>query len=304
MTTSRPHHSRPEAARGSGSTSANAADRSRVQRLVHAVRTSVAGHTAALLRDIVIMDKALLLAAVSLISFIPLLIVLAAVVPLGQVHDFARTLQIVLGLGHRAAVEMHRLFAPTGQVAGATTAFGLAILAVGALAFVGTLEQSYELIWKLRPASWIRTWASRCIWLGAFLGYGLALAMLRVALGPSVVLHALAAFIAFLITAAFFTWSLHLLLDGRVPWLELLPGGVATAIGLAGLRGFSELFFSPMIVSEDTQYGPIGVVFVLLSWLIGASVVLVGGAAVGAVVSRRLFPRAERHLSARRPHRH
>ncbi len=44
-----------------------------------------------------------------------------------------------------------------------------------------------------------------------------------------------------------------------------------------------------MIVDQSHDYGLIGVVFVLMSWLVGAGVVLVGGPAVGAVVSRRIF---------------
>lgn len=116
---------------------------------------------------------------------------------------------------------------------------------------------------------------------------------------------------AVIATAMFFSWSEHFLLAGRVPPREVIPGGIVTALGLLGLHGFSKLFFSGMIVDQAHDYGLIGVVFVLMSWLVGACVVLAGGPAVGAVVSRRIFhprhPHYVYHLhywrSRRRDHR-
>lgn len=70
---------------------------------------------------------------------------------------------------------------------------------------------------------------------------------------------------------------------GGVSWRALLPGGVATAIGMLGLRGFSRLVFSPLIASNAITYGPFGTVLVIESWLVGVGVVVYGGAVVGRV---------------------
>ena len=101
---------------------------------------SVAGHTTQLLRDVVIIDKAMIMAAVSFVSFVPLLIVLAAIFPLTQIHDFSGTLDAVMGLNHDATKALRTLFAPAGRVAGTTTAAGLAIVIVSAYAFVANLQ--------------------------------------------------------------------------------------------------------------------------------------------------------------------
>jgi membrane protein len=233
-----------------------------------------------LLRDIAIIDKAMLMAAVSFISFVPMLIVLAAIFPVSEIHDFTGTLQAAMGLDSDATQAVRTLFAPAGKVAATTTAVGLLIVIVSAYAFVANLQQTYE-----RVQSFLRRW----VWLAGFLGYGLVLALLHAALGGGLQEQIVANLIGFVLTACFFTWSMRLLLRGRVRWIELVPGGVATAIGEAGLRGFSMLFFSPMVVSNADAYGPIGVVFVLMSWLIGACVVLVGGPVVGFAISKRLF---------------
>ncbi len=267
--------------------------RSRLPSWLHAwvqrFEGSIAGCTTQLLRDIVIVDKAMLMAAMSFVSFIPMLIVLAAIFPVAQIHDFTDTLQSVMGLNDAAAKASGTLFAPAGTVAGATTVGSLAVVIVSGYAFVANLHRTYELVWRMKPARRVPSFVRRWVWLAAFLGFGLVLALLHAALGVGAKQQVLANFLGFVLAACFFTWSLHLLLGGRVRWVELVPGGVATAIGQLGLRVFSMLVFSPMVVSNADEYGPIGVVFVLMSWLVGACVVLVGGAVVGFAISSRLF---------------
>ena len=263
--------------------------RERGRRRVHRWRSSLGGHTAALLRDIAILDKALLLSAVSFVAFVPFLIVLAAVSPIEEVHTFTGTLQMAMGLTNEAAGAVAKLFAPASRIAGATTIVGLVVLATTAVAFVGTLQQNHELIWNMPRCPRMQRWWRHPVWLAVFLSFGLLLAIIQVGIEGGANENAAADAAAFVATALFFSWSEYFLLVGRVPKREVLPGGFATAIGLLGLHGFSKLFFSGMIVDQSHDYGLIGVVFVLMSWLVGAGVVLVGGPAVGAVVSRRIF---------------
>jgi membrane protein len=261
---------------------------------------SIAGHTTQLLRDIAIIDKAMLMAAVSFVSFVPMLIVLAAIFPVTEVHDFSGTLHAAMGLDADATKALRTLFAPAATVAATTTAGSLAIVIVSGYAFVANLQQTYELVWRKRRARRVQTFVRRWVWLGAFLGFGLVLALLQAALDGSTGQQVLANMVGFVLAACFFTWSMRLLLRGRVRWVELVPGGVATAIGQVGLRVFSMLVFSPMVVSNADAYGPIGVVFVLMSWLIGACVVLVGGPVVGYAISKRLFQHPSKATSVGR----
>jgi membrane protein len=64
-------------------------------------------------------------------------------------------------------------------------------------------------------------------------------------------------------------------------------------VGLLGLRGFSQLVFSPLIASNAVTYGPFGTVLVLQSWLVGVGVVVFGGALVGRLLHEEL-PRVAR----------
>jgi membrane protein len=97
----------------------------------------------------------------------------------------------------------------------------------------------------------------------------------------------------------FLWWSQHMLLGGRVRWRALLPGAVATTIGLLGLRLFSRLVFSPLIASNAVTYGPIGVVLVLQSWLVGVGVVVFGGALLGRLLHEDLVRRTRKRKRTR-----
>ena len=285
--------------------------RARGRRRILRLRSSLGGNAAAVLRDIAILDKAMLLTAVSFVAFVPLLLVLAAVSPIPEVHTFTGTLQMAMGLTNDAAGSVAKLFAPPNRIAAGTTVVGLIILATTAVAFVGTLQQNYELIWSMPRCPRVQRWWRHPVWLAVFLSFGLLLAIIQVGLEGSANENATADVAAVIATAMFFSWSEHFLLAGRVPPREVIPGGIVTALGLLGLHGFSKLFFSGMIVDQAHDYGLIGVVFVLMSWLVGACVVLAGGPAVGAVVSRRIFhPRHPHYVynlhhwrSRRRDHR-
>ena len=76
----------------------------------------------------------------------------------------------------------------------------------------------------------------------------------------------------------------------------LMPTGLATGISMTGLSVFSSLFFSSSIVSEDKAYGPVGVVMVLISYLVGLGVVIHRGGVVGRKWNERHRPIREMTL--------
>jgi uncharacterized BrkB/YihY/UPF0761 family membrane protein len=58
-------------------------------------------------------------------------------------------------------------------------------------------------------------------------------------------------------------------------------------IGLVGLRVFAAFWLSRGIVYNYVRYGPLGIVFMLLTWLIALSVVMLGGPVLGAALHER-----------------
>ena len=58
---------------------------------------------------------------------------------------------------------------------------------------------------------------------------------------------------------------------------------VATALFWIGMEVVFSIIFSNTVISDNNKYGPIGVVFALMSWLIAIGVVVILGAVAGIV---------------------
>ncbi|MEU0087435.1 YhjD/YihY/BrkB family envelope integrity protein [Streptomyces sp. NPDC006274] len=231
-------------------------------------------------RDLELMHRAMGFAALGFVTLVPLLIVVAAADP-GSGQGFARWMSQALGLAESSQDEVERLFGMPGQALQRTTAFGLAALAVFGLTFGSAVQTAYERIWDLPAARWHTMWR-HVVWLGMLIVYLLIFVSTPLP-GDSVVSSVVGAVGDLVGTILFFWSSQRLLLCGRVRWRALLPGALATAIALLGLRVFSQLVFSPLIASNAVTYGPFGTVLVVQSWLVGVGVVVYGGAIAGRV---------------------
>lgn len=233
-------------------------------------------------RDLELMHRALGFAALGLVTLIPLLLVVSAADPVGG-RAFPSWLAAALGLSDRAAQELIPVFGPPGRALSATTALGLAGLAAFGLSFVSAIQVGFERIWALPPARLMSVWR-RVVWLAALIGFLLAAADTSLLPYGTWSRTLLQTAVATAGSSAFFWWTARFLLAGRVGWVLLLPGAMLTAAGLVGLRLFSAIVFSPLVVSSAAAYGAIGTVVVLVSWLIGIGFVVFGGGLMGRLL--------------------
>ena len=81
--------------------------------------------------------------------------------------------------------------------------------------------------------------------------------------------------------------TMWFLLSRRVSWRALFPSAIATALFWVGMEVVFSFIFSGTVISDDKKYGPIGVVFALMSWLVAIGVVIILGAVVGLVWRER-----------------
>ncbi|MEU8761408.1 YhjD/YihY/BrkB family envelope integrity protein [Streptomyces sp. NPDC048659] len=240
-------------------------------------------------REMELMHRAMGFAALSLLTLVPLLIVVAAA-DLASGQGFARWLIQGLGVSQVSQEEVERLFGQPGQALQRTTAFGLAALAAFGVTFGSAVQTGYERVWDLPTARWHTAWR-HVVWLAV-----LVAALLLFVASPTpdtspagvTLLVALGDLVG---TFLFFWWSQRLLVCGRIRWRALLPGAVLTALGLLGLRIFSQFVFSPLIASNAVTYGQFGTVLVLQSWLVGVGFVVYGGALAGRLVHEHLVLR-------------
>ncbi|WP_406066882.1 ribonuclease BN [Streptomyces sp. NBC_01077] len=251
--------------------------RSPFQRMRSVIRRLRAGHRWGPVSDLELWQRSLGFAALGFLTLVPLLIVVSAA-GAGSGKGFAQWLGDGLGVSEAARAEIERLFALPGQVRRTTTAFGLALLAVFGLSFGTVVQSGYEKVWDLPPARWWARWR-HVLWLAVLI------AVLYVFAVPSFFRDIPAHGVVTLLSGVlFFWWSQRLLLGGRVAWLALLPGSVATVLGLLGLRIFSRLVFSPLIASSAVTYGPFGAFLVIQTWLVAVGVVVFGGALTGRLI--------------------
>ena len=85
----------------------------------------------------------------------------------------------------------------------------------------------------------------------------------------------------------FWWFAMRFLLGGRITWRRLLPCAVATGLCWLGMVAVFSATFSGMVISSDDRYGPIGIVFDLLSYILAVGVVIILGAVVGIVWHER-----------------
>jgi membrane protein len=246
---------------------------------------SVAGALQRRITELDVMNKALLLSALALMLFIPALITLTAVLPVGSDQGLAANWARHIGLSSEAAHDVRQLFNTTNTVRGPTTALSGIITLAFAFGWPAELQRGYQIIWEL-PSRGIRDMWRPAVWLLAFFPVvALVAASGSVAAGLAGAL--LTGFVGFPLVFVWTWWTQHLLLSGRVSYRSLVPGALATAVGLLGLGVVMSLYLSNAVVSNYNQYGPIGVVFALLSWIIGFCVVMLGGPLAGHVYLRR-----------------
>jgi membrane protein len=229
-----------------------------------------------------------------LLCLFPFMIVASALVGRSVVRTLARH----VGLNTQASTAVGRLFASSAATSHAVSGTASAIVVVfGAIAAVTALQELYERMFGLDRRGF-KDIPRRLAWLSAFLGVsglaGWASPHLHRVGGP--ILLGLTGLVFFV---GFFWFTMWLLLAGRKPWRELLPTACATAVFWLGLHVVFSLFFSAMVIAQDKEYGPIGTVFALMTYLIAVSVVVILGAAVGVAWRDRGLHLAPKFL--RRP---
>jgi hypothetical protein len=126
----------------------------------------------------------------------------------------------------------------------------------------------------------------RLAWLAVLIGASLLTGRagpgLRHAGGPALLA------VAGLVWSTGFWWvTMRILLAGRISWRKLFPAACATGALYVAMEAVFSLFFSAMVISDDNKYGPIGIIFALLSYLIAIGVVVILGAVAGLVWHER-----------------
>jgi membrane protein len=236
------------------------------------------------LRALDFVDWTLIFAAELLWSALPFIILLSSLAN----HRIDDDLSRHIGLNSQGAEIVKGLFRNSPSHSVVPIATGLLFAFAGIVSVVASLQVVYERLFSQKHRGW-RDFPRYVAWVAIVLGLLIADGLVnrpeRRAAGP--VVQTLTTFV---VATVFFCWTMHFLLDGRVPWRLFVRPALLTAILWVALGFFSSLYFSSVIIDDSKTYGAIGVVFTFLTWFILIGSVVVLGAAAGAVWQQRTAP--------------
>ena len=162
---------------------------------------------------------------------------------------------------------------------------------LGGIAAAAALQEIYEQVFEL-PHRGMTDVPHRLAWLAVLIGTSLLTgwtgSWLHHAGGAALLA------VAGLVWSTGFWWlTMRILLAGRISWRNLFPAACATGVLYVAMETVFSLFFSGMVISNDNKYGPIGIIFALLSYLIAIGVVVILGAVVGLAWYERSSGKSE-----------
>ncbi|HET6795173.1 MAG TPA: hypothetical protein VFH45_12050 [Acidimicrobiales bacterium] len=226
-------------------------------------------------------DRGMLFAAILLLCFVPFMIVVASLAG----HDAATGMVRRFGLNRQASTAFNKVFTSPSATSGALSGASYVFFITGGIAAAASLQELYEAAFGLTRRG-LRDTPRRLVWLGALLGFiaftGWAGPWLHRHAGPVAIgIGGLAAF------GGFWWFTMWFLLGGRLTWRELLPSALATGVCWVGMVAVFRLTMSSSVIGNYQKYGPIGVVFSIMSFLIAVGVVVILGALFGVVWRER-----------------
>ncbi|MFE1754744.1 YhjD/YihY/BrkB family envelope integrity protein [Streptomyces anandii] len=270
--------------------------RARYSRLVSSARAAharaetrfpVITHLADRMVSVNIFDSATRLAAQCFLTAVPLLFVVTAYAPAAVRRQLANSLRSVFGLTGQAAEQLRQVLEPVSDdLRQATGVVGGLMVLLSATAVSRAVQRLCKRVWEIpRAGTRIAPWrwlAWLLLWLAALVvqgplhnGFGVG-----VWLGVPLLL---------VTQTLLWWWTQHLLLGGLVRWKPLLPGSVLTALVLTALSVTARLYMPRALNRTLAEYGSVGSVFVLLSWLIVVCVAATVALSAGAVAAQEPF---------------
>jgi membrane protein len=228
-------------------------------------------------------DQIILLGAAILLTVLPLIIILTALASRRVDSDIADR----LGLNRQAARILDSLFTNSTVRFNLGIAISLLVSLAGTIAVARSVQTIYE---RAFDQSHQRGFAplGRCLlWVVAVTGVLILDTLSTRAIRDAPEGRVLLGLENLALLTLFFWWSLHFLLSGALRWRQLFFAALTTGVFWIGLGVVAAFYFSSSMISDSRLYGEIGVVFTLATWFIAMSAVVILGAAVGAVASRR-----------------
>jgi membrane protein len=258
--------------------------RRRIEPALHMAQAGLPGRILGRLIEVRFLDRTVILAAQAFSAILPLVIVVTTISPHPGGDSPAAFLARRLGLTTDDVTSLQGAVAPPPSARASIGVLGVVLALLTATSFARALQRSYELAWQLPRAGLRAAWRPLALVIGLAVYVELLFLFGRLVRGvPAGSL--LEDLVTFAGAWALWTGAGWILLGGRVRPRLLAAGGLLTAVGFAVLRRLSAFYLPTVVVSNQQQYGLLGVAFTLFSWLSACAFVIVVATVVGAVLA-------------------
>ncbi|QNN52814.1 YhjD/YihY/BrkB family envelope integrity protein [Nocardioides mesophilus] len=235
------------------------------------------------LARIELIDRSLAIGAQALLALIPLLVLVGALLPDDAGTTLLNQVRDVMGV-HNDVMQPLRDAGVSPDTQVQAGALSLVVAVGSATSFSRALQRMYARVWELPTFRGVRAVRGSLLWLlGWVATLQISALLLRSLTGLPLVRMAHLG-IQLVVNVLLWWWTARLLLGGRVSWRLLFPGALVSGVLVVLLAYASQLFMPRFASAQLTQFGALGVVFAIASWL-----VLFGGTLVVSAVLGRLI---------------
>ncbi len=239
-------------------------------------RIPIAGRLLTEFVRIELIDRCMLIAAQGLLALVPMLVVIASFFP-HIAGDAVHTFAAATGVG-QSGNTMLQGEVSTDQVRAQTGVAGVLITIFSASSFSRAIQRMYEKVWEQHHIGGVVGYRRCLFWL---IGWLVTLQLIGGLRAVFVAVDGLAAGTARLvlqmIALALVWWvTTWVLLFGRVAWRRIALGAVLTGVlGVVYTRG-STILMPPYVQANADQFGTLGIILAVSTWLIGYAGIMVG----------------------------
>jgi membrane protein len=227
-------------------------------------------------------ERSVALAAKAFVSLFPALIVVAAFLPTSARNSVLATLLRRLGLQGSNSVK--QAFAGSSDIRRATGVVGLVFTFFYINSFITALQRIYVRVWRRPKSGAVYGYAIGAAWLVGIVAYLGLIGGARALLGhgPKSIGFAV---IALAFTIATWTVTPWIMLKRQIRFRALIATGIVTGTGLAVYGATAALWMPTTVGKNEQQFGAFGIALALVTWLTGATTIVVIGACVSPVLA-------------------
>lgn len=237
-------------------------------------------------------DRAMVIASQAFTALIPLLMLVSSLAPKSNRDLVSDAIIRRFELTGSAAEAVQQVFANSQQAT--TGLLGAVLLVFSGVSLARRMQRMYSQAWRVDLRPGVRGSFNAAIGLGALLLEVALLALARTLVRALPLDWVLGAPLSLVASLLIWTSIPYLLLDRRIQWRRLLPGGAIAALCASVYGVASTLYMPRLLESYSQQYGLFGVTLALIGWLLCISFIIVGATVLAAELDRAPEPWARR----------